>query len=157
MNDFSEKIVQELERRGVVPKPRWQFLVSRWVFWLLAGLSALVGGMAFAVAEYVFYDNDGISRASLEQANMLYIAKSIPYLWLAILGLFIACAYYGFRKTRQGYRYATILVVCAALVASVSFGLILSEFDFGKTVHIYLLKHTSFYDPLIFSRDNLGE
>ena len=157
MNDFSEKIVKELETRGVVPKPRWQFLFSRSLLWFLASLSVVIGGVAFAVANYVFFDNDGISHDSLVQSNIVWIAKSIPYIWLAVLGVFISCAYYGFRSTQQGYRYATTLVVGAAIVASVVFGLVLSEFDFGKMVHVYLLKHTNFYDPLIFSRDDLSD
>ncbi len=157
MNEFSDKIVKELEMRGVSPKPRWHFLLSRSVFWMLATMSVCIGAVAFSVAEYVFFDNDGASLASLEKSNMLDLAHGIPYIWLVVLGLFILCAYYGYRSTRQGYRYATMGVVCAAIVASLVMGQLLAEFDFGKRVHMYLLQHTNFYDPLIFSRDDLNE
>ncbi len=157
MNEFADKIVRELEMRKAYPKPRWHFLLSRWVFWMLAISSVLVGAVAFSVAEYVFFDNDGASLASLEKSNILDLAQGIPYIWLAILGLFIFCAYYGFRQTKKAYKYATLWVVVGVITASVLFGQVLSEFDFGKLVHIYLLKHTSFYDPLIFSRDDLTD
>ncbi len=157
MDNFSEQIVKEIEARGAVPKPRSHFLIARGMFWLLAIVSVIVGGIAFAVAAYVFFDNDGMSIAALEQSSIFDIAQSIPFVWLFILGLFTACAYFGFRHTRKGYRHATTLVVLIAIGASVLLGLALNAVDFGQQAHQYLLQHTNFYDPLIHSRDDASD
>ncbi len=154
MDTFSEHIVKEIEARGATPKPRWQFLLTRGVFWALAIASVSVGGIAFAVADFVFFDNDGISFATLRETPIQDIAQSIPVVWLLVLALFTASAYLGFRRTRKGYRYTTTLVVLAAIGTSVVLGLALNALDFGQTVHQYLLEHTDFYDPLIHSSED---
>ncbi len=157
MDNFSQVIIKEIEARGAVPKPGWHFLLTRSAFWFLAITSVLVGAIAFAVADFVFIDNDGISLATLQETPIQDIAQSIPFIWLLILALFTASAYFGFRHTRTGYRYATTFVVTVAIVASILLGVALNAVDFGQTVHQYLLQHTSFYDALIHSRDDLSD
>jgi uncharacterized membrane protein YidH (DUF202 family) len=132
-NTFPQEIVREITSRGAVPTPRWRFFVSRGMLWLLAVISVLVGGVAFAVAEFVFLDNDGISK--LQSSSILDIAQSIPFLWLAILAFFSAGAYYSFRHTRRGYKYATLHVVTVVIVLSLALGLVLNIFDFGQYIH----------------------
>jgi hypothetical protein len=148
MQDFSQNIITELEARGATPKPRWHFLLMRALFWLLSALSVAVGGIAFSVAWYVFFDNDGL-HVTLQ--NLLQV---IPYVWLVVLGLFILGAYAGFRQTRKGYRYATALLLTLILAASIALGLVLDNYDIGQNVHKYLLAHTGFYDGLIYSSED---
>ena len=155
--EFSDHIVEEIALRGIAPKPRWHFLVTRTAFWLLACISVLIGSIAFAVAEYVFFDNDGMSIALMEKSSIYDIAQSIPFVWLVVLGLFTASSYLGFRHTRSGYKYATALVVLVSITLSVLFGLALNTVDFGQRAHEYLLHNTSFYDALIHSSDDVQD
>ena len=151
---LSESIIQKIEERNLAPTPRWHFLLTRSVFWILATLSVIVGGIAFGVADYVFFDNDGMSLSSLQRSSIQDIAQSIPYVWIVILGIFTVIAYSGFRKTRKGYRHATAVVVSASIIASILLGVTLNAFDFGQAVHKYLLSHTDFYDMLIHSSED---
>lgn len=157
MDNFSENIVRAIDERGATPKPRWHFLLKRSVFWACAVLSVAVGGAAFSVAEFVFFDNDSISLISLDQSSIRDIAVSIPYIWLLVLGIFATSAYLGFRHTRKGYRQATTIVVGVVILLSIVLGLTLNAFDFGQSVHKYLLAHTDFYDLLIHSSEDRGD
>lgn len=159
MENFSEHIVQEIAERGAIPKPRWHFLLRRSVFWTLAGLSIVIGGIAVSVASYVFFDNDGLAafQNAAPQEALRTLARSIPYIWLFVLALFTASAYFGFRQTRKGYRYDTAIVVGAAIILSLVFGLILDNLDFGQSVHKYLLSQTNVYDILIHSSEDEGD
>ena len=148
MQDLSQDIIKELESRGATPKPRWHFILMRSLFWLLSVLSVVVGSIALSMTCDVFFDNDGLH---VTLGNLLQV---IPYVWLIILGLFIVGAYFGFRQTRKGYRYAAPLVVSMILAASVALGLLLDTYDVGQTVHKYLLTHTNFYDALIYSSED---
>lgn len=142
-----------------MPKPRWHFLLKRVVFWTLAGLSVVIGGIAASVASYVFLDNDGLGtlgQPTLQDA-LRDFARSIPYVWLCVLGLFAASAFFWFRQTRKGYRYATAIVVGAVIGLSFGLGFILDMFDFGHTVHKYLLSNTTVYDLLIHSSEDEGD
>lgn len=159
MIDFSEKVISALDERSVEPKPRWHFLLKRSVFWSLAALSIFIGGIALSVAFYVFVDNDGLASVQNPRFQDILrdIAQSIPYVWLIVLGLFTASAYFGFRKTRKGYRYATVKVVSIAILLSMIFGLVLDSLDFGQAVHKYLLSNTAIYDALIRSSEDEGD
>lgn len=143
---FSEAIVKEIEARGAVPRSRWYFLASRSMFWILAGASFLVGSTAFAIADFVFIDNDGITK--LHGSSIQDIAQTIPFLWLAIMAMFTLSTYYSFRYTRKGYKYATFTIVVMVVLLSVGTGILLNSLDFGQQAYSYL---NSFYTgaPLI--------
>ncbi len=155
MNDFSDSVEKEIEARGMTPRPRWHFLLKRSVFWSLAVSSVLIGAVAFSVADYVFFDNEGLSSSALLDTPLEVIVQGVPFVWLFIFVLFCFVTYVGLRNTRSGYKYRTIGVVFGVLAATIGLGLILNLFDFGQAVHYYLLNNTSFYDALIHSSDDL--
>lgn len=151
MQEISQDIIRQLESRGAAPIPRWRFILVRSAFWLLSAASVAVGSVAFSVGWYVFFDNDGL-RVSF--ANLFQV---IPYVWIVVLVLFILCAYWGFRQTRKGYRYSASVVVTLIVAASIVGGLVFDTFDIGPTVHKFLLSHTSFYDALIYSSEDISD
>jgi glucan phosphoethanolaminetransferase (alkaline phosphatase superfamily) len=154
MDNFSQQVVAEIEARGVAPKPRWHFLLRRSVFWTLAVLSILSGAIALSVADYIFFDNEGFSAASLLESPLEGIIQTVPFVWLIAFALFIASAYLSLRRTRTGYRHRTALAVGGAIVVTVLLSLVLNMVDFGQAVHYFLLNHTSFYNALIQSNDD---
>lgn len=155
MKNFSDRVEKEIEGRGMIPRPRWHFLLKRSVFWSLAISSVCIGAIAFSVADYVFFDNEGLSPSALLDTPLEVIVQGVPFAWLFIFGLFCVVSYVGLRHTRTGYKYRTIGVVLGVLVATVGLGLVLNLFDFGQGVHYYFLNHTSFYDALVHSSDDL--
>lgn len=156
-DQLPQHIIEEIEKRGLVPRPRYHFLLKRSVFWSLAIISIIIGAIAFAVAIYVFFDNEGISTTTLLETPLETILQSVPFIWLFVLGLFTTSAYLGLRNTKTGYRYKTVRAVLGVIIASICLGFVLNTFDFGQMVHNYLLHHTGFYDSLINSRDGLGK
>lgn len=160
-NISSDKIIDEIEKRKVVPIPRWHFILKRSVFWALALISVITGAISMATAIYVFFDNDYIvDRAGIEQLFEQrpldeVIVQSIPYVWLFALLLFIVVAYYGFRHTRKGYRYPMVRVIGGSLLLSALLCGILDAFDIGKHVHRYLIDNVKGYGSLVYSNDAL--
>jgi magnesium-transporting ATPase (P-type) len=134
---FPQEVVKEIEARGAKPRARWKFLMSRGVMWFLAIASIVIGGFAFAVAEFVFFDNDGIMK--VQGSSIQDIAESIPFVWLALVGVFSSSASLSLRRTRRGYKYATATLVALVVALSVVLGLFLNYFDFGQRVHEYLI------------------
>lgn len=155
MDDFSKRVVTEIEARGVLPRSRSHFLIQRSVFWTLAMLSVLVGAVALSVADYVFFDNEGVSAAIILESPVEGFIQTIPFVWLLVFGLFGISAYLSFRHTQTGYRYRALAIVATLVVVTVVLALLLNTFDFGQGVHYYLLNHTSLYDALIHSSDDV--
>lgn len=157
MNDLSEIVEKEIEARGMSPRPRWHFLLKRSVLWSLAVSSILIGAVSYSVANYVFFDNEGLSPSVLLDTPLEVIVQNVPFIWLLLFGLFCVATYVGLRNTRSGYKYQTAGVVLAVLVATISLGQALNYFDFGQAVHRYLLNNTAFYDMLIHSSEDLKQ
>ncbi len=156
----SGSILEEIEKRNMVPIPRWHFLVRRLGFWLLAAISVLTGAISIATAIYVFLDHDFIEDH--DTINLLFIQRpiiadivaSIPYLWLAALALFILIAFFGFRHTRTGYRYSAPKVIAASLSVSLLLSVALNTVDVGEYIHRYLIENVHVYNELIYANEH---
>jgi hypothetical protein len=155
----SDKIIREIEKRRVVPIPRWHFILKSAVFWALALISVVTGAISMVTAIYVFFDNDyivdraGIEKFFVERPFVEVIVQSIPYVWLLALGLFILAAYYGFRHTRKGYRYPTYRVISVSLLLSALLCGILDTFDIGRYIHRYLIENVQGYGQLVHTNE----
>jgi hypothetical protein len=156
----SESILEEIEKRKAVLIPRWHFLVKRLGFWLLAVISVLTGAIAMATAIYVFLDHDFIedydyiNQLFIERPLLADVISSIPYLWLAALGLFTLVAFFGFRHTKKGYRYSASRVIAASLAASLLLSAGLNMVDIGGYIHRYLVENVHVYNKLIYANEH---
>jgi heme/copper-type cytochrome/quinol oxidase subunit 2 len=146
---FSKKILAEIEKRRLSPKPRWQFLLKRWLFWTLAIISALFGGLAIAIIIFIFLDHDPNASVYLNQSTFEDILLTIPYVWIFMLSIFIFVSWYTFRHTKRGYRHRTILIVTFSLLISIFLGLLLNTIDVGERIHYFFMKNVPYYDTVI--------
>ena len=152
-------ILDEIEKRNVVPIPRWHFLLRRSVFWILAVFSVITGSISMATAIYVFVDHDFVVDHArivrfLDQQPMIEnIIISIPYLWVMALLLFILVAYYGFRHTKKGYRYPTLRVIVGSMLLSLLLSGLFNLFDVGQVIHRYLIENVRGYGKLVYTNE----
>lgn len=160
MAPFSpDLILDEIERRNVVPIPRWRFILKHSVFWALAVISVITGSLSMATAMYVFLDHDfmvdhaRITRFLAQQPFIDDIVDSIPYLWLTALLLFVLFAFYGFRQTRKGYRYPMLRVVGGSLLLSLLLSGVMNVFDVGQHIHRFLIENVDGYDNLVYANE----
>ena len=56
MTDLEKRILDQIDERGLAPRPYIYFFARRSVFWTLAVLSILLGGISFAVIIYGVLD-----------------------------------------------------------------------------------------------------
>jgi hypothetical protein len=155
-----ESILEEIEKRHVVPIPRWHFVAKRFGFWLLAAISVLTGAVSMATAIYVFLDHDFIedhnyiNQFFIERPIIADIFSSIPYIWLAALALFTLVAFFGVRHTKKGYRYSAKRVIAASLTASFLLSAGLNMVDIGEYIHHYLIENIHVYNNLIYANEH---
>lgn len=148
MDDLSRNILTELDARHASPKPQWHFVLAHGAFWLLSAMSVAIGGIAMSVGWYVFFDNDGL------HVTFASLFRVIPWIWIVVLIVFVVGAYFGFRQTRKGYKYSIGWVLAGILFLSAVMAVVFDHYDFGQTIHKYLLFHTNFYDALIISSED---
>ncbi|MBU1754828.1 hypothetical protein KKH81_00910 [Patescibacteria group bacterium] len=155
MDDFSKDVISEIRDRGITPRPFWYFLLRKWVFWTFAILSIFVGAIALSVADYVFFDNEGVSPAVLIESPLESIFQGAPIVWLILFALFVAGAYLSLKKTQTVYRFKTVKTVGVVAGITVLLGLGLMASDFGHAIYYYLTHDTSLFEAVRQTSDDI--
>ncbi len=150
-NTLPEKIIEEIKKQGIEPRPRWQFLLKRSVLWSLAVFSTVLGGIAIAIIIFTFIDHDASVRVYLKESVVDDILLSIPYFWLATLAVLTGVTKYAVRHTKFGYRYATARIIATVLIGSTLFGIALNTMDVGESVQDFLVETVPSYDALTYT------
>ncbi len=145
MTDLERKILKTIEAQRLVPKPAHQFLARRSVFWALALVSVVFGGLNFAGLLFVISDYFDTGWRILDNIHYNEALLLLPVLLILLAGLLVASAIFGLRHTRRGYRYKTSHLVATVIGASLLTGLLLHASAAGHSVHNYLLAHFDTY------------
>ena len=148
-NALPEKVIEAIKNRGILPRPRWQFLLKRFTLWSLAAATTVLGGVAVAVIVFIFIDHDANVRAHLNESVFVDLFKTIPYLWLGALLLLTLVAQYVVRHTKFGYRHTPIQIVGVVITCSIALGTLLSALEVGERVQDFLVARTPYYDALV--------
>ena len=148
---LSESIIKTIDERGLTPIPRWHFLLKRSVFWTIAGVAVLLGGLAVSVIIFVYFDHDTEGMIYLNQSHVDNILKTIPYFWLVSLSLLIALTHISIRLTKGGYKFGILRVAGGALLASFVLGFVFDELDMGKNINESLNESIPYYNTLVYT------
>ena len=97
-----ENIIKIIDERNLTPIPRWHFLLKRSVFWTIAGIAVLLGGVAVSVIIFVYFDHDTEGMIYLNQSLVDNILMTIPYFWIVSLAFLIALTHISIRHTKGG-------------------------------------------------------
>ncbi len=145
MTDLERKILETIQSQRLVPKPAYQFLAKRSVFWALALVSVVFGGLNIAVLLFVISDYFATGWRILDNIHYSEALLLLPVLWLLLAVLLAASATFGLRHTRRGFRYKSGHLATAVLGASLLTGILLHANAAGQSVHNYLLDHFESY------------
>jgi len=130
MGDLGKKVLERIKAEKIEPKPRWQFLLRDCLIWTAFSISVIVGALSFGVILFVFLSNDWDLYKYLQVNPFQHFIFSLPYLWVIVLLVFLALAYYNYKHTKSGYRWEAYYVWGLSILASVILGL-LFHFAFG--------------------------
>ena len=150
--DLSNKVLERIDADQITQVPRWRFLLLRGIFWLFAILSVVVGSLAVGVM--LFFLNDyrqhGLFAVSPGTPEFLLM---VPYIWIAVLVLFVVIAEASIRHTRKGYKYGLRTIVFASVMVSIILGAFLNFIGAGKTTHELLNGIPAYHFVTYDSRD----
>ncbi len=154
MTDISKKTLEKIKKEQLHPKPRWYFLTRNYFFWFMFVLTTLLGGIAFGMIllitgnlDWDVYQYLGIS---LPEALVVHL----PYLWIALLIIFIFVTYYNFIHTRKGYRYRFIFIFFISLLLSAALGFGFYQYGWTETVERQLRIRFPGYQRMVYTSEN---
>ena len=154
MTDLEKKVLEQIEKRGLVPRSYAYFLARRSVFWTLAVVSVVLGAISVAVIIYGALDYLVADSFPDDEIPFDDVFENLPFVWVAILALFMVSALFGVHKTKHAYRYRVSGLVAGVVLISVFLGGLLQYFDVGRQVHQYLNAHVAAYERLVRSKED---
>ncbi|MFH0804093.1 MAG: hypothetical protein V1896_00635 [Candidatus Zambryskibacteria bacterium] len=154
-DQLSNKIIERIDADKITPLSRWHFVLWRGLFWLFAGLSVIIGGLAvgamlFLLAEYYLRNILSIPHDVTEFLMM------IPYLWLVVFLSFIIIARASIKHTKRGYQYRLRTIIAVSIVLSVILGSVFYLVGIGEITHKFF-NGISLYNSVVQDAREAGE
>ncbi|MFC1756349.1 hypothetical protein ACFLY1_00175 [Patescibacteria group bacterium] len=118
----SSVVLEKIEKKHLKPKPKWEYLLKNYVFWVLGAIALFIGGAATSVIIFTLVNNDWDVYRYLNGSAWKNMLIMLPYLWFIFFTLFSFVAYYNVKHTKHGYRYSFFAVVFMTLLASIILG-----------------------------------
>lgn len=146
MNNLSDKIIEKIEKEGISPKPKWEFLLKDGFLWGGFVFSVLMGAVSISVILFFVKTGDLDIYKAVYGSFFSAVASVIPFFWVLLLLAFSVFSYLNFRKTERGYKINFLYVVLSSVVLSVVFGALLFQFGTAKWLHSQLTLKIPFYE-----------
>jgi tryptophan-rich sensory protein len=145
MENFEDKVLKEIERRNLKPRPFLYFLGKRSVFWSLAVVSIILGSIAAATSLFLALDQYYNSGRELDEIPFDNVAAFAPFIWFGLFAILGISAQRSFAATRDGYRYRPSRVIALVFVLTSAFGALLYSLDAGGAAHKFLISRFRAY------------
>jgi hypothetical protein len=153
MNDinqeFGPKLLEKIKEEKMSPKPRWQFLLQKYVVWGAGLLSLIIGGLATSVIIYFVNDNNSSIYQKMDGSWLKFIFLTLPYFWLIFLALFIFVFYYNLKHNGKGYRYPVLAMAAVSVFLSLFFGAIFFQLGAGRLIDDLIGEHLPLYSQVL--------
>ncbi len=139
-NHLADRIFSRIDGEGVVPRPRWEFVLKNFVFWGLGVLTILLGACVASAGLFEISDVDWPTYAAAESSVNWFFAI-VPLLWIATLILFLLVGYVNIRRTKHGYRYSLAVIALGTVLTSLTLGFALYASGFGEGFETRIRPH----------------
>ena len=148
MADISKNILQKIKKDEVRAYPKQHFLLRRSVIWTVFGLSIFLGSVASAIALFQLRYAEWDLYKHLSHRPVEFVLLVIPFFWLIFLLGFTVLAYYYFRRTEHGYRYAAIWIILLSIALSIIGGGLLYSTGWSERLERVFQEKLPFYREL---------
>jgi len=156
MSDVTKKILDTIKGRNLRPKPRWHFVLRGILIWFFTVASVIIGSLAFSVMIFRIVNNDWEILKFINRSPVAHILNTLPYIWIVLLILFVALAYYNARHTKGAYKYHAYWFIVGSIIVSLVIGGIFYAFGLAPRVH-YAAEKLPFIKELMYDRENLWQ
>jgi len=150
--DFSKKIINQIKKDKIKPKPKWQFVVMNVLLWFFGLVALILGSFVFSVILYMFIDNDWDAVNYIGGNFIKFVFIIVPYFWLICLAIFSLAVFFIIRRTKKGYQYPFWKISLASIVLSVFLGSLFYGVGMGRAIDESLSQKTNIYKKIVNHR-----
>ncbi len=150
--DLASEVLHRIEEEHVTPRPRSYYILKNVAFWVLWLISLVAGSFAVAAAWFAVANADWPFWSVTHDNALQFFFEVVPLVWLIASVLMTVLGYKNLRRTKHGYRYPLILIVCVTLAGSLLGGTLLYRIGIGRLVEEEVGRRIPLYRPLIEQR-----
>ena len=151
---LAERVLGRISSEHLTPRPRWEFLFKNYFFWGLGMLAVAFGALAVSAILFEITNVDWRLGSATHGGFWPLLLAAAPYLWVALLAVFVIVGYMNVRRTDGGYRYRLSTIAVGAVLTSLSLGSVLYLAGLGGAVEGAFGDHPSFYRPIILQEQS---
>ncbi|GAB4250941.1 MAG: hypothetical protein Kow0027_14580 [Saprospiraceae bacterium] len=141
----SEKILEQIRREQLRPKPRWHFVLKNALAWLAFAVAVILGGLAFSVILFAIQQTEFELLDHLNHSGIELFLGLLPLIWLVLLIAALLTSMLSVRHSKRGYKYgilqltgySTGLSILLGTLFFISGGAQKIESAFASTVSAY--------------------
>ncbi len=118
--NLEKNILNKIKTQKIKPRAKWLFSLKNIIAWLLGIISLIISSLSMSVIIHIINNNNYLFfrvNHQHQHYSMQLILKSIPYLWLISLIIFIIIFRYTLKQTKDGYKIeiSKIIIISAGL------------------------------------------
>lgn len=148
--NLSKKVLDEIKKKAIHPKPKWEFLLKDYVFWGAYVVLILVGSLAASVTIFRIFTNEWAFYRHFDDNLLVFTFRTLPYFWCLLLVIFVFIAYYNFQHTKRGYKYSFPLILGSSFVISVVLGAAFFGIGIAEELEDKALHNLPLYEDFAF-------
>ncbi len=152
---LSEKTFEKIGKEEITPIAKWKFFLKNVAVWTTGVFVIIAGGIVTALTIYRVRDSDWGVYKNLGESPFIYTIRILPYVWIIVVILFIAIAYYNVRNTKGGYRYATHIIVFGSIFGSLLLGTAFFSLGFGEHIDAQIGISVPAYEYLGYNKQKI--
>lgn len=140
MSTLSKKVMEQIKKGQVKPRPRWQFVLWHILFWALFVASIMIGSTVtgMMIHELIMVQWDFVPHLAGYNQFGIFL---LPAIWLFSIGLLILLAYQSFLHTKKGYKYRASVVVAVSVIFSVILGTVVYHTKMAENIDSFAGEH----------------
>jgi hypothetical protein len=154
MKNLIQNTLSRIKKEQLVPEPKWKFLLRKFSAWIIVGIVVVFGATAISMAYYLLSQLDWDLYVFVHQNAFIYALSMVPYLWFILLGVFGVAAFFGVRKTENGYRFGAFKIIILIVFAIFAIGFFMSTFGVNRNFNGMMMQGVPYYAKNIATKES---
>ncbi|MEI6649858.1 MAG: hypothetical protein WCL23_00295 [Candidatus Moraniibacteriota bacterium] len=132
-DSVSDKILGKIKQEGIRPEASWKFTARKTLVWTGIVFAGILAGISLSLIMFsIFSIDQEILHFTPKRLFSPAVFRSLPFLWIGFLLIFVALAVREYHETGHGYRHRTLFVALSTLGVVVMIGTALHLLRIGE-------------------------
>lgn len=153
MKNLIQNTLNKIKKEHIAPEPRWKFLARKILIWLLVGFIVALGAVAISVVHYLLSQLEWDLYIPMHQNFFVFTLSIMPYSWLVLLIIFGIAAFFGVRKTENGYRFGGLKIIFSIVIGVIVIGFFMSSFGFNRRFNGMMMHGVPYYAQNVATKE----